>query len=261
MSIIQKIDITPSRIRKLVELAFVIEPLLEKTDCTTRYWDIPGKTIYDFIISGLNVGQVFEDYAASIINDGNNLLFSHFEEAVSLSNEYKHQKWINLGLVEFMFVAVKARIISPNMSDYLNVIKRVVIETTNEDIQTQFEVHTKALSTSQKSEKKSTWTELYQNFLDSKNLYEYYSRAEKVLTDKTKGNYQVAHEHTQGFPILREYINDIDEEIGIIKSIEATYNRLHKEKSEIKIGILADFSAIALFVYLSYQDPQGYILK
>jgi len=253
-------DITPETIRKLVELAFVIEPLLDKADCTTRFQDIPGKTIYDFVISGLNVGCVFEEYAKSVLYENNNQLLSHFEEAVRISNEYKNPKLINIGLLEFMFVTVKARLTSSNLEENLTNLKETVKKTTNVDVQNQYEVFVNALGTSQKDKKKNSWISTYRKLLSSTNLYDYYVRAEQAFPDKETANYQVPHQYVAGFPILREYATNIDENIGLIKSIETTYNKLHSKHPEIKIGILADFSAAAVFLYLSWQNPSTYVL-
>lgn len=255
-------EVTPNRIRKLVEIAYTIEPLLNKKDCTTRFIDLPGKTIYDFILAGLNVGEVFEDYVRSVQEQNNKGLLSHFEAAVKISNEYKHQKLINIGLLEFMFVAVKSRLISKKLEESLDNIKKVLHDTTNEDVQNEYNVFVGALSTSKKNIKKSSWIETYKGFLKFDNLYEYYVHAEQAFSnDKTTANYQVAHEFTEGFPILKQYVNNIDNNKGLIKSIEDTYGKLHKENPQIKIGILADFSAVAIFLYLSYQDPSSYILN
>ncbi|MBD3366370.1 hypothetical protein GF360_03480 [candidate division WWE3 bacterium] len=254
--------ITPNRIRKLVEIAYVIEPLLDKEDCTTRFIDLPGKTIYDFILAGLNVGEVFEDYARSVQEHNNKELLSHFERAVKLSNEYKHEKLINIGLLEFMFVAVKSRLISNTLEKSLDNIKKVLQDTSNEDVRNEYKVFVGALSTSEKDTKKSLWIETYKDFLGFNNLHEYYLHAEEALSkDKTTANYQVAHEFTEGFPILKQYVNSIEKSKGLIKSIENTYEKLHKENPQVKIGILADFSAVAIFLYLSYQDPSTYVLN
>jgi hypothetical protein len=256
------VEITPNRIRKLVEIAYTIEPLLDKKDCTTRFIDLPGKTIYDFILAGLNVGKVFEDYVRSVQEQNNKELLSHFEAAVKISNEYKHEKLINIGLLEFMFVAVKSRLISKTLEESLDNIKKVLQNTTNEDVQNEYKVFVDALATSKKATKKSSWIETYKGFLKFDNLYEYYVHAEQAFAnDVTTANYQVAHEFTEGFPILREYVNNVDTNKGLIKSIEDTYEELHKKNPENKIGILADFSAVAIFLYLSYQDPSAYVLN
>lgn len=252
---------SPGIIRKLVEIAFAIEPLLIKQDCTTRLEDLPGKTIYDFILSGLNVGSVFEDYARSVIKENNTELFSHFQKAVDVSNEYKHKKLINIGLLEFMFIGVKARIISGNLDECLQNLKVVCINSNNKDVLNEYEVFVKALSSSKNSEKKAIWMETYKKFIGYENIYEYYIHARNAFPDISTANYQVANEYVEGFPMIQKYITNIDEELGLIKSIENTYDLLHREKPEIKIGILADFSAVAIFLYLSYQDPNTYVLK
>src|SRR3954462_9139411 len=93
--------ISPQKIRQLAELSFMLEPILNKADCTTRFIDLPERPITDFLIAGVNAGGAVEKYADSVIHENNRQMFSHFYEALAESNKYKTKKYINVGLLEF----------------------------------------------------------------------------------------------------------------------------------------------------------------
>ena len=245
---------SPHEIGRLVELAFVLEPLLEKEGCSTRYKDLPGKPIYNFIIAGVNTSSVFEDFAREVISDNKTSVFSHFQQALKASNCYKAHKYINVGLLEFMFISVKARILSETIEECLENLRLVIEESTTTSILELHGAYHTALSTSAKDNKKHLWQNTHSQFLGEESLYNFFKQLIAEFPDASTSHYQVAHEYLNGFPIIRDFVLEIDDELGIMKSLEATYVRLHSEQPEIKVGILADFCAAAMFIYLSFQD-------
>jgi len=255
------VELTPSRARKLVELAFVIEPILNKKDCTTRYKDLEGKSLYDFIISGINVGPVFEDYAKQALNSKNILMFSHLPRAAEVSNNFKREKSINVGLLEFMFVTLKMRfeISSPeNLREaFLNSIKN----TNNQDVLDNLKGFRVGIKTSKNQSKKEAAKKNYEYFKDSNNIYELYTKVLEKFPNSESAGYQVANEYLKGFPTIEIYMKHLNEDVGLIRSLERTYDILHKNNPEIKVGILADLCASSIFLHLSFQNPNTYVIR
>ena len=253
-------QLTPQRVRQLVEISFVLEPLLNKKDCTTRYLDIPGKPLHDFVISGINTGAVIEEYAHSVLVEGKSQMSSHFPKAVEVSNAYRNKKFVNVGLLEFMFVTLKTRFDSPSLEIALNNYIPTLKNTTKEDVLNNLKGFRVAIKTSKNREKVNAAKNNYEYFKTANNLYELYMLVSERFPDPNSSGYQVAEQYLNGFTIISKYVLEIDESTGLIKSIENTYDKLHKEQPNMKVGILADLAASAIFLYLSYQDPNKYVI-
>lgn len=251
-------QLTPQRIRQLTQLAFTLEPLLDKEGCTTRFADLEGKPLADFIVSGVNVGTVIEDFAQQAIA-GDARMFSHYKAAILASNDYKTKKLINTGLLHFLFITICVRLQSNTLKEAVNNYIPVMQATTQEDAK-DF-VAGMELSWSS-STKKSEWIHARHEALPHvSSYYELQSKIYQNSPDQTTSSYQVTKLAYDGFPIIGRFITEVDEEKGLLKSIETTYNAIHKENPTIKIGVLADVSASALFLYLSFQDPETYIIR
>ena len=253
--------LTPIRVRQLVELAFVLEPLLNKNDCTTRYKDLPNKPLTDFVIAGVNVGSAIEEYADSVINGDNKQIFSHYPEAMAISNEYKGNKYINQGLLEFMFVFIRTRLLySESVEGVLNNVVKSLKETDKKDVLDNLKGFRVAIKTSTNEYKKSHAKDNYDYFKKANNIYELFEMVLEKFPDKTRSGHQTAQQYLKGFPIVARYVNEISEKKGLIRSIENSFNTMHKENLKIKIGILADLAAVAIFLHLSFQKP-SYVVK
>lgn len=249
--------LTPQRVRQLTQLSFTLEPLLNKNGCTTRYADLPGKPLVDFIIAGVNVGTVIEDFAEEAIN-GEMRMFSHFKPAILASNDFKNAKLINTGLLHFIFITICVRLKSKNLADAIENYIPVMQATTNKDAQDFVNGLEVSWST---SASKIDWLQSRREVLPNvSSYYELQSTLYKNSQDHTTSSYYVTKLAFEGFPIIGRFINDIEEEQGLLKSIENTYNKLHAENPNLQIGILADLSATALFLYLSFQDPDTYVI-
>jgi len=250
-------EISPQQVRQTAEIALVLEPILDKADCTTRYQDLEGKPLTDFLIAAINVGSVIEDFADSVINKNNKRMLSHFAAALRASNDYKNKKYINTGLLHFLFITIYVRLNSVSLEEALKNYIPIMQAGTKQDIadlEAGFEV---GWST---SKSKQDW---YKTVIkiggEANNYYERQQMLNAQLTkDSPPSSYPVTKEAMDGFPIVSKYIHGIDEEKGIITSFEETYNDLHKKDPELKVGILADLAASALFLYLSYQISETY---
>lgn len=213
------------------------------------------------MISGINVGNVIEEYAGSVINQNNEQIFSHFPKAVKVSNHFKSKKFVNVGLLEFMFVTIKVRLTFKKLEEALNGFISVLKNTPKSDIKDEAEAFKIAWSTSKNETKKAALNEVEMLVNKVDNFYERRKLSKQIWPDPLSAGYQVSEEYLQGFPTIRRYISEIDETKGLIKSIEDSYNKMHRENLDFKVGVLADLSAAAIFLYLSFQDPDTYIIK
>lgn len=253
--------LTPEKIRQLVEIAFVMEPIINKMGLTTRYIDLPNKPLADFLISGINVGTVFEEYVESVLYTQNVQLFSHFSKAVRASNQYKSKKYISLGLIQFMFITVKVRLSYKTLSKALQGFLPIIMKTTKQDLICHEDGIAIAWTTSTNEEKKHILHLVQQMTIVSNNLYEGFLFFEKHLENHSFSGYQVAEEYLQGFPTIKRIVQEIDNKKGLLKSIEDSYNLIVKGEPDTNLSLLADFTACAIFLYLSYQDPEQYVVK
>lgn len=253
-------NLTPQDIRKLAEIAFVLEPILDKKGCTTRYRDIEGLPLADFLIAAVNIGPVIENYATSVIKHGNLAIFSHFAEAILASNDYKSKKFISTGLLHFLFITIKVRFISRTLDEALDNYRSVTENSTKEDVKQLLDGFEVGWSTTKKDkqavlEKRKKLAERTSNYYDFQKL------AHETVTPEHSSAFHITHQVINGFPIIKEFVQNIDENKGLIKSIEQTYNEIYKRDPSIKVGILADFSASVIFLYLSFQNPKTYIVS
>lgn len=249
--------ITPSEVRTLCELALIIEPILDKEGCTTRYRDLDEKPLADFLTAGINAGPVLEDYARSVIEDGNEQIFSHFPAAIQVSNNFKRKKYINTGLLHFLFLTIRVRLESETLEEALDNYIPITKRSSKADILSMLEGFELGWST---SSKKRTWQQekQFRNALTADSYYERQRIINSQNQDKTSSQYQTTKEALDGFPTIRRYVTEVDDKKGIIESFEHSYRCMHEENPDTKVGILADLSASALFLYLSYQDKESY---
>jgi len=253
-------DLSPQRVRQIIEIAYVLEPLLDKDDCTTRFNDLPGKPLTDFIVAGINVGRVFEGYAEKVITKKSRQMFSHYPMAVEVSNEFKRKKFMTVGLLEFMFVFLRTRLLYSEKERFFENITVSLKETDNQDVLDCLGAFRIAVKTSSSEVKKKNVKRNYDYFSKAESVHELYSRCLERFPDEKSTGHQVAYQYLNGFPIAKRYVSEINEEAGLIKSIEGSYNRLHKEFPHHKIGILADLAAVAIFLHLSYKSPD-YVIR
>ncbi|MBL7147848.1 MAG: hypothetical protein ISS82_03420 [Nanoarchaeota archaeon] len=125
----------PDKLQDLVTIAFCIEAISDKKGCTTRYTDLHGKPLENFIIAGINTGKYFRELASDILNNKNPNIFDYFVPALKACNLYKSQKTINFGLLEIMFPTVYARLISENSSEVIGNIINLMKKENTEDVQ------------------------------------------------------------------------------------------------------------------------------
>ena len=254
-------EIFPELIQRQVEIAFALEPIIDKDGCTTRHVDIPAKPLSHFLIAGINVGQNFRDYAESVLSGENAEVFSHLLKAMEVSNEYKTEKNINFGLLVFMFVAVKSRLRSENLQVCLGGIPIIIQSTSVKDVNNYLEGFKINSQTSSGTRKKQIVSDGYEKFYEAKNLHDLFSLGLQVFQDPATSNHQFCKEFVEGFPTVRRFTGEIDDEKGILQSLADSYAFIHTQSPEISPGLLADLTATALFLYITYKSPKSYQIK
>lgn len=250
----------PSHFRNLAQIAFTIEPLLDKEGCTTRYKDLEGKPLCDFLITAINSGSSIEKFARYSIKGGVNT-FPFLIEAMTLSNHYKSKKHINFGLLVFMFMAIKARQNSASLTETIDDMHKQLKLSSNLDVRDYMEGWEYNLQTTTQLYKKETTNQSTSYFYEASNLYDLFSRGTKVFSNPKLTGYQFCHEHINNYPLLRLFVSEISDEVGIIHSLEKTYSKIHNTRPELSPGLLSDLVATAVFLHLSFKNPESYIVK
>ena len=250
--------VTPELLQRQVEIAFALEPIIDKDGCTTRYVDLPAKPLAHFLIAGINVGEIFREYAESVLSSEDNEVFSHLLRSMEISNEYKSEKNINFGLLVFMFVAVQSRLKYDNLQDCLGGIANIIKNTPANDVDNYLEGFKLNSKTSLGERKRQIVSDGYEKFYQASNLYELFSLGLEVFQDPTTSNHQFCKEFVDGFPTVRRFVKEVDEEKGLLKSLADSYNSVHMQDPDISPGLLADLTATALFFYITYKAPESY---
>ncbi|MFA5776449.1 MAG: triphosphoribosyl-dephospho-CoA synthase [Patescibacteria group bacterium] len=249
--------ISPKIIRQITQIALVLEPILDKDGCTTRYTDLPDKSLKDFLIAAVNVGEIIEQHAEEVIN-GDGGIFLKLTEAMEASNEYKESKNINFGLLVFIFIAIKARVMSSNVLETINIMKTQLETSTNKDVQDYmngWKINIKTTTKNYKVQKTNENTKFFDEATSLKVLFE---RGLKVFSNPKLTGYQFCKENVDGYPLLKKFVTEINEKQGIITSLENTYDFIHRENPDLSVGMLADLCAAAFFLHLSFQNPKEY---
>lgn len=241
------------RIVSLVGISFALEALFEKEGCTSRVLDLPDKPLEDFIIAGINVLPAFQKTIADIEHGKLQHSFAYFPEALHMANQFKGPKTVNFGLLEIMFLTVHAALTKNADQDTLQRMDQLLHENGSAAVKSLLEARKIAWNTSINDTKKSFPAETYQ---DAKNVHTFYTALQNDYP-ADHANHQWAHHALHGHPILQRYTallpNNIYDMKRETKTIHATVTQ---EFPEIKIGILADMFAAAIFINLFHNSLQ-----
>ncbi len=237
-------------IQRLVTIAFTLEAISDKDGCTTRYVDLPGKSLQDFLIAGINVGKYFRSLADDVTHEADQIeIFRYFVPALNVSNANKSSKYVNFGLLESMFLTVVARLLSRSGFAAIDRMGELLERRKTEDVHHLLDARKRAWSTST-NEAKRNFDDSAERHLSS--VAEFYRYLTKAFSTDTS-NFQWGNHALQGFPILRKTYEALQSTSDIIETIPIIHRSLRAEYPAMKIGILADYSAAAIFLHL-YDD-------
>lgn len=242
--------LTPQNIQNLITKAFVLEAITDKPGCTTRFQDLPGKPLQDFIIAGINTSESFKLSTEQYYQNSSASLFSWNLHALQNSNLHKSSKYINFGLLEILFPAVYARLETEDPNEVIDNIVRLIKETSNDDVQHILKTRQFAWSTSENDLK----TEFdYKKYTSSASVWDFYGRMRQDFPSD-HSNHQWADEFYHGLPMLRQFFDAYMSSDRILETTTQTFKQICAEHPKIRIGIVADMCAAAIFLWLSYNS-------
>lgn len=241
--------LSPEKIQDLVTIAYCLEPLAEKEGCTSRIIDLPEKPLTDFLIAGINTSKYFRYFAQDLIIDESISVFTYLPSALEYTNEYKSSKTINFGLLQLMFFAVKARVLEDYKENVINRMSLILKEESQIGAHYLLAGCEIAWSTSKNSIKRDFVMDKYK---DIASLADFYHILAKDYPENSS-LHQWSNELLNDFKILSEILNILDDKKGYyLDDITYAYNHIKKNNPSLKIGIIADFCAVAIFLHLSY---------
>jgi hypothetical protein len=242
--------LTSEDVQVLASKAFCLEAIADKKDCTTRFVDLPNRPLEDFVLAGVNVGPAFAAFAADRLA-GKQALFDRFSEALDASNVHKSAKFINFGLLEIMFPIVAARLQCEDPKKVIDVSVQLMRRGTPADAQHMIAAREKAFSTSTKREQKMREIK---PALQAASPYEFYMTVLKNVPEETSSHQWTQH-YKNSLPWIREQFDYLQTHTDepILERIKHAFDPVREQNPDISIGLLADMSAAAVFLHLSFQ--------
>ncbi|HSX33139.1 MAG TPA: hypothetical protein VLF91_02265 [Candidatus Saccharimonadales bacterium] len=242
-------ELTPQTTALLVQRALVLEPLADKQDCTTRFVDLPNRPLENFVLAGINVGPVFEEFGRDWLAGGETRLFHRFVDALEVSNEHGSGKFVNFGLLEILFPAVAARIVCREPEQMVPTIIDLMEQAPASDVAEMVRARELAWSTSEKRDAKLK--DLTPAVRAAEHPYDFYERV--VQGDPHGSTAEWVDNYKQGLPLLGEQFEALRTHppASMLDKIQAAYDAVRAKNPGVRTGILADMSAAAIFLYLS----------
>lgn len=238
---------SPDDIQRLVTIAFTLEAISDKDECTTRYVDLPGKPLQDFLIAGINVGKHFRSLSDDVAQEGENVeMFRCFVAALRESNANKSSKYVNFGLLESMFATVAARLLSDSGHGAIERMTQLIHREVPADVHHLLDARKVAWSTSTNDEERK-YDDSASRSLSS--VANFYRKLTQTFGSDTS-HHQWSTHALQGFPILRKTYDALQAGSDILQTIPLIHRSLRAEYPTMRIGILADYSAAAIFLHL-----------
>jgi hypothetical protein len=235
---------------ELVTKAFVLEAVTDKPGCTTRYEDLPGKPLQDFIVAGINSAKFYGYLAKDIESKSDISIFDHNLEALKVSNKHKSGKYINIGLLEIMFLVVAARLHTDNIDNVIDECLHLAKKTTNVDVSHIISTRKLAWSTSGKTRKSKHDFSEYEN---CQSILKYFELRCKNHAPDTSF-YQWSKQYLDGLPILSKFLIGYKNSNEIMETTKKVFQEIMTDNPGIRVGIVADFCAAAIFIWLSFKD-------
>lgn len=242
-------QLSPELIQSLTTIAFCLEPLSEKSGCTTRLIDMPGKPLTDFIIAGVNSGKYFRYLAEDLYQDKDTPTFKYYVPALQSSNILKSSKVINFGLLELMFLAVKARILEDRKEMVTKKMINLMKQKSESDVQNLINAHLEGWKTSRKESRKTARAE---DFVSPESPYVLYENFFRKYSS-TDSSYQWALQYKNNLALIDSIMKTLANRTDYLETMENAFREVSIKESRLKPGIIADFCATALFLHLSYQ--------
>lgn len=239
-------------VTSLVAKAFCLEAIADKTDCTGRHVDLPDRPLEGFIVAGINSSLSFADFAKSRYK-GSKSVYSHYVDALKASNKHKSQKYVNFGLLEIMFPVVAARLLCKDPKKVVKTINSVLSSGTSEDVTEMLNARKTAWSTSKNPQKNAF--EYQKPIADASSPADFYQRILEHGRTHTS-SMQWVEQYEEDWPLLQQMFDGLQDsqEPAILDRITSVFNPIREKNEDVRIGILADMCAAAIFLHLSFRD-------
>lgn len=246
-------QLTAEAIGLLVQRALVLEPLADKPGCTTRYEDLPGRPLESFVLAGVNVGPVFARFAGERLSGQEQRIFYHFRQALEEGRVHTDGKYVNFGLLEILFPAVAARLACDDPNRVVAKIIELMQQAPQSDVRELVAARELAWSTSDKREVKLK--DLTPVVRAAPNPYAFYG---VLLAAEPHGSAaEWATNYREGLPLLAQQFSSLRSQTKgtLLDKVKIAYDEVHRLYPDVRVGILADMNAAAIFLHLSYTEP------
>jgi hypothetical protein len=245
-------ELTSQTVGLLVQRALCLEALADKEGCTTRYVDLEGRPLEDFIIAGINVGPTMQLFAQDWLSGKETRLYHRFEEALQASNDHKSGKFVNFGLLEILFPAVAARLTCEDPNKVVSKMIELMHSAPTSDVAAMVGARTLAWTTSSKRAQKMA--DLSHEAVSAASPYAFYD-AVFATAPTDSSSWQWIENYHNGLPLLSRQFHALQDAAGpILPKIKNAYDPVRAAHPDIRVGILADMSAAAIFLHLSFNE-------
>jgi len=242
--------LSPDDVQDLVAKAFVLEAMTDKPGCTTRYADLPGKPLQDFVVAGINCARYFRIFTEEYQADHTTPLFRYHADALMGSNTHKSLKYINFGLLEIMFPVVAARLVTDDPTQVVDEVIRLAKESGQADIEHMLHAREIAWSTSSKTHKQGFPASRY---AVAANVWDFYMRV-NADSEPATSNFQWTEQYRLGLPVLRAFFDAYMQRDEILGATRDVFAEQREANPNVPVGILADMCAGAIFLWLSFSE-------
>jgi hypothetical protein len=179
---------------------------------------------------------------------------------LAVSNDFKGKKYINHGLLVFLFIAVKSRQMSLDLDEAVKNMLWVIKESGPQDVRNYMESWDVNLQTSTQSYKAKETSNNREVFDSAASLFNLFAIGARVFKDPQTTLYQFCKEHVDGYPTVMRYCDGLKKSESVLISLQDSYATIRADHPEQSPGLLSDLAATALFLYLSFQDPKIFII-
>ncbi len=252
---------TPREVRRFVTLACALEPLSEKTGCTTRETDASQHLKLEYFIAGaVNIGDAFEDLASRIDKYGKQpeLIYDLALKAQSDCCRNRGGGRINQGIIEMLVPIVTAQMIFDRdyqtpAGEVLEKARQVLQNTSAKDVEELIKMKRLAYDLCAYHERE---VPVY----NVKTVYDYYK--EDLTNSKNQTSIKHNQEFVSGFPVIREVYGLIMSSNAkkLERKVENAYSTIrNKDHKDTGVGLTADCIACGIYLVLS-NNPKDKVI-
>lgn len=250
----------PHEVARQVTLSLVLEPLSEKSGCTTRTLDLDESIRLQHLqAAGVNVASYFYELAKRIEENNGQQPKVYFDLALdavknSQKNLQNYGKYINQGLITMLFHVVTASLLTTG--DGIEVCKKVPMVLKNssrEDASARNDFRMLVVATSRRANKR--------NFpsIECDNLFDYYHKTVKISEELQYTSGVIwAEQLMSGLPFIQEmYLeakNNLDK--GLLVAMEKSYELGTRLLTINSPGFVADYVGVVTYLLLRESDEK-----